>query len=93
VGSVEHNVMAGPSVVRGGLLTAIVPEGPALVYSPIRTVGIRESCGKYRPQIDPRLANVVLHGFNAVAELKGIAHADNVRRPDKFSTASTPWPN
>jgi hypothetical protein len=34
-------------VVGGGLPTAVVPEGPALVYSATPTAGIRDSCGKY----------------------------------------------
>ena len=50
--------MAGPSVVRGGLLTAIVPEGPALVYSPTRTVGIRESRRKYSSEGELNFANL-----------------------------------
>src|SRR6516164_2937183 len=43
-GAFGDNGMAGPSVARGGLATAIVPEGPALVYCPTRPVGnIRKS--------------------------------------------------
>jgi len=38
--------MAGPSVVRGGMSTAIVPEGPALVYSATPRGANRENRGK-----------------------------------------------
>src|SRR5579864_9377184 len=53
-GVLGENGMAGPSVVRGGVATAIVPEGPALVYSlPLRSEmhEVAESTGwrKRRP--------------------------------------------
>src|SRR6516164_11613425 len=56
-GAFGDNGMAGPSVVRGGLATAIVPEGPALVYSPTSAVGNAESRGKYSHQ-DYRLSTI-----------------------------------
>src|SRR5665213_824217 len=55
VGVDAHNAMAGPSVVRGGMSTAIVPEGPALVYSATPRGANRENRGKCRPNQSRRI--------------------------------------